>query len=123
MPNRWEVPGGGCDDTDKSILHAVARELWEETALKAKFIGGTVGEPNFFNSRSGKKICKLTFMVEAEQDSEVKLDPQEHQRFVWATEDEVKRKRAGDVDLVFTTSEQENTILAGFAQLTGSESK
>lgn len=26
-PGRWEIPGGGCDDDDVSILHAVAREL------------------------------------------------------------------------------------------------
>lgn len=33
-PNKWEPPGGACDDDDQSILHAVTRELWEEADLK-----------------------------------------------------------------------------------------
>jgi 8-oxo-dGTP pyrophosphatase MutT (NUDIX family) len=121
MPNLWEVPGGGCDDIDESILHAVARELWEEARLKATFIGQPVGSPHFFNSRSGKKICKFTFMVETENVAEgrleVRIDPQEHQQFLWASEDEVRSKRAGLVELVFTTQQQEDTVLAGFAHL------
>jgi hypothetical protein len=48
MPSRWEVPGGGCDDIDESILHAVARELWEEAGLKATFIGQPIGSLHFF---------------------------------------------------------------------------
>ena len=36
MPNRWEGPGGACDDEDPTILHGAARELWEEVGLVAK---------------------------------------------------------------------------------------
>jgi 8-oxo-dGTP pyrophosphatase MutT (NUDIX family) len=39
MPGRQEIPGGGVDDDDESILHAVERELWEEAALTAFSMG------------------------------------------------------------------------------------
>ncbi|KAI8948254.1 NUDIX hydrolase domain-like protein [Xylaria longipes] len=35
-PLRWEVPGGAIDAEDESILHGLARELWEETGLRAR---------------------------------------------------------------------------------------
>lgn len=34
-PNKWEPPGGACDDDDESILHAATRELWEEAGLQS----------------------------------------------------------------------------------------
>jgi 8-oxo-dGTP pyrophosphatase MutT (NUDIX family) len=118
MPSLWEVPGGGCDDEDSSILHGVARELWEEAGLTASRIGPQVGEDHVFPSRSGKIVCKFNFLVEAEKSEDgnfdVKLDTKEHQAFVWATEDEVEAKKAGDVKLDFTTIAQENVILEAF---------
>lgn len=33
MPNRWEIPGGGCDVEDSSILHSLAREVKEESGM------------------------------------------------------------------------------------------
>ena len=66
MPNRWEVLGGGCGDEDESILHGVARELWEEAGFKATCINALVGDPHFFIGRSGKRICKFHFMAQAE---------------------------------------------------------
>ena len=118
MPNKWEVPGGGCDDEDESILHGLARELWEEAGLKATHIEASLGEPHFFTSRSGKRICKFVFVVQVEKGADghldVKLDPEEHQRFVWASLDEVKAKKVGDVELEFTTQDLENTLLHSF---------
>lgn len=42
MPLRWETPGGGCDDDDTSILHSCARELFEESGLRATTVGPLV---------------------------------------------------------------------------------
>lgn len=118
MPGRWEVPGGGCDDDDESILHGVARELWEETGLSAAKIGPLVGKPHCFASRSGKQVCKFNFSVEAEQTTEgrleVKLNPVEHQKFVWASEEEVRAREVGDVELEFTTRDLEDAVLEAF---------
>ncbi|KAF2773833.1 hypothetical protein EJ03DRAFT_370695 [Teratosphaeria nubilosa] len=111
MPNLWEVPGGACDDSDPTILHGAARELLEETGLRAKHFGALVGEPHVFTSGSGKRICKFCFLVEVEVEDEgvgeVRLDEREHQAFVWASEGEVRAGRAGGVSLEFTSRAME----------------
>lgn len=113
MPNLWETPGGACDDDDETLLYGVARELWEEAGLKATSIGPQVGEGYVFHTRSGKTVSKFTFIAEVESE-EVKLDPEEHQKHVWATEEEVKRHRVGDVVIDFTHSNQEDVVLQAF---------
>ncbi|KAL8917297.1 MAG: hypothetical protein Q9208_008018 [Pyrenodesmia sp. 3 TL-2023] len=132
MPNRWETPGGACDN-DQTILHAVARELYEETMLVATSVGPMVGEGYTFKTRSGKMVRKLNFIVEIERrggngdgDSgsdhnfEVRLRPEEHQDFVWATEEEVRARKVGDVEIGFTMPEQETVVLDAFAVLKAS---
>lgn len=118
MPLRWETPGGACDDEDESILHGVARELVEETGLAAVRIGPVVGRGYSFLTRGGRLVRKLNFVVECDNESGmegwVRLDPREHQGFVWATEEEVVAKRVGDLELRFTTGEQEDVVLEGF---------
>ncbi|EHK21832.1 uncharacterized protein TRIVIDRAFT_151706 [Trichoderma virens Gv29-8] len=120
MPNKWGVPGCGCDDDDESILHAAARELWEETGLKAIHLGAPVGEPHFFSSESRKRICKFVFPMQVETNNEghmtVTLDPREHQCFAWASEEEVKAKRIEDIELDFTTKDLVCTVLEAFSQ-------
>ncbi|ERF72762.1 hypothetical protein EPUS_04815 [Endocarpon pusillum Z07020] len=121
MHNQWEFPGGGCDDEDESILHAVARELWEESGLQANHISGPVGDPHFFTSRSGAKIWKFSFAVQAKTPPEgrlmARLDPTKHQRFVWASLAEVMAKKVANIELDFTTLELVATILQAFDHL------
>lgn len=118
MPNLWEVPGGAVDPEDLTILHSVARELWEEAGLIATTIGPQVGDAQVFITRSGKTVCKFHFLVEAEMSPngtlDVRLDPREHQNYVWATEEQVKARRADDMLLRFTTSQQEVAVLEAF---------
>lgn len=56
--------------------------------------------------------------MEAEQITEgrleVKLNPVEHQRFVWASEEEVRAREVGDVELEFTTRDLGDTVLEAF---------
>jgi 8-oxo-dGTP pyrophosphatase MutT (NUDIX family) len=117
MPGRWEVPGGGCDEGDETILHAAARELWEEAGIRTKRVGPLVGK-QFFTIRSGRKVVKFNLVVEKEADNDgetsVSLNPEEHQRYVWATLDEVKARKAGDVELVFASSDLEAAVVASF---------
>lgn len=118
MPNKWEVPGGGCDEEDQSILHSVAREVWEETGLLVSHIGPRVGGDHVFSTRSGKLVCKFHFLVEVEKNKvgelDVKVDANEHQAFVWATEEEVRAGKVDNLALNFTTPDQLNAVLEGF---------
>ena len=126
MPNRWEVPGGAVDDDDESILHGVARELWEESGLKIKRVErlvGLGGEDGYvFETRRGLKVRRFSFVVDVELNGdgkgEVTLDPDEHQRFSWASEEECRRKKVesgGEVVAIeFTTEAQEKIIMEGF---------
>ncbi|KAI0799194.1 NUDIX hydrolase domain-like protein [Xylaria sp. FL0064] len=112
-PLRWEVPGGTIDAEDETLLHGLARELWEETGLRARCVTGLVGKGYTFLTRRPLCVCKYSFVVEVEA-FDVKLDPNEHAAFLWVTEDEVKAKRCGDIDLTYTTKNQEEAILAAF---------
>ncbi|KAK3944356.1 NUDIX hydrolase domain-like protein [Diplogelasinospora grovesii] len=136
MPLRWEIPGGGCDYEDETLLHGVARELWEESGLLLRSVVRQVGSGHIFFTRRNLRVCKFTFEAEvetAEGDSTsvpseervptVTIDPNEHQRFLWASEDEcrahkavvtVEGNREEVVELRFTTHDQEAVILEGF---------
>ncbi|KAF3051242.1 hypothetical protein E8E11_009228 [Didymella keratinophila] len=108
-PGKWEPPGGAVDDEDSTILHAAARELWEEAGLQASHISGPVGDPHFFLRSNGDQICRFSFAVHVLSHDgaalRTKLDPNEHQSYVWATEEEVRAGQAGAVGLEFVKEE------------------
>jgi 8-oxo-dGTP pyrophosphatase MutT (NUDIX family) len=114
MPLRWEVPGGACDWEDASVLHGLARELWEEAGLVATNVRRTIDPPMVFFTRSQRRIIKFSFLVDVEGGTEVKLDPNEHVAFRWITEQEFRERRCGETTLTFTTREQEGTIQTAF---------
>ncbi|KAI2636276.1 NUDIX hydrolase domain-like protein [Hypomontagnella submonticulosa] len=113
MPLKWEIPGGACDYEDESLLHAVARELWEESGLRAKSIVTIVGEGVPFALRNGRRMCKYSFLTEVEG-YDVKLDPNEHQAFLWVTEKEARAGKCGDVKFKYTFKEQEASVYEAF---------
>jgi 8-oxo-dGTP pyrophosphatase MutT (NUDIX family) len=114
-PDKWEPPGGACDDEDSTILSAAQRELWEEAGLKATKIKGLVGEPHFFPLDDGKLVCRFHFAVDILTDSynlpNVKLNPLEHQRHLWVSASEIKAKKADKFDLEFTNDHIKNVLL------------
>lgn len=118
MPNLWESPGGGCDEEDPSILFSAARELWEEAGLIATHIRRHVGNGYHFVTRRGKTVCKFNFEIEVKTPESgkpsVKLAPIEHQNFIWATEEEVKEGKIGQLELKFTHATQKAVILEAF---------
>ncbi|KAM3499753.1 hypothetical protein MY10362_007015 [Beauveria mimosiformis] len=118
-PDLWEPAGGACEDDDASILGAAARELREEAGLEASFIFGQVEKPHFYLvDDDTKKVCQFNFLVLLKEDGEsaVKLDPDEHQRFVWATKAEVEAKivESEGIHLVFTREEVRLSVLQAF---------
>lgn len=116
-PNKWEIPGGGVDLEDPTILHGIAREVLEETGLTVTYIKRLVGsaEGFAFVSSRGLKIIKFTFEVEVERVDEVKLDEKEHQRFLWASEEEVRGGKMEDGYVMeFTGTKHQESLLEGF---------
>lgn len=113
MPLRWEVPGGACDLEDETILHSVARELHEESGLLATRIMETVGGESVFFTRRNLRMCKYSFLVETEG-FDVKLDPNEHVKFLWVDEKEAREKKCGDVVLKYTAQGQEESVYEAF---------
>lgn len=104
-----DSPGGAADNEDPTIFHAAARELHEESGLIAKrfthvVTQGADQEPGevFRNRTKTKVFIRFTFHVEVEDCADVKLDPNEHQDFVWASEEEIRRQQIGDRQLSIT---------------------
>ncbi|KAL8932443.1 MAG: hypothetical protein Q9211_006309 [Gyalolechia sp. 1 TL-2023] len=111
FPNLWEIPGGSVDQEDPTILHSLAREVFEETGLRLTRVVRQAGQGIEWTENKNGKECKwlkLTFEIEvAEIGSStipvdegnvekylesipVELDPEEHQEYAWATEKEIR---------------------------------
>ncbi|KAH7176246.1 hypothetical protein EDB81DRAFT_850199 [Dactylonectria macrodidyma] len=119
--HRWELPGGGAESHEPNLLAAAARELYEEPACAQAPSPPTWGPTRGLTpTRTRGKWRKVSFIVEVEGGGgeeklpEVVLDPEEHQAFVWATEDEVRVGRAGGVEFRWISEEQRADVLRAF---------
>ncbi|KAH8600228.1 NUDIX hydrolase domain-like protein [Bisporella sp. PMI_857] len=116
----WEIPGGSCDPEDESILSAACRELWEEAGLTATAVLDVVEEgDDLTDTLNGSIWRKMTFLVEVENAAsetlDVKLDPNEHEDFLWATEEESRNGSVGDKIISWISEGQKETVLRAFA--------
>ena len=67
FPDRWEVPGGSSEHSDPTILHSIAREVFEETGLRLTRVVQQVGNGvKFTTGRNDKsqQWLKLSFEIE-----------------------------------------------------------
>ncbi|OSS47523.1 hypothetical protein B5807_07516 [Epicoccum nigrum] len=117
--NAWEIPGGAMDDTDKTILHAAARELKEETGLTAVRAVRKVTQITFTTAggnRPQRTWLKLIFQFEVDNPDAVVLDPLEHQRFLWVSEEEVVNDlvKEGSTSLEYISQENKAVKLEAF---------
>ncbi|KAK8130464.1 NUDIX hydrolase domain-containing protein [Apiospora kogelbergensis] len=128
----WEIPGGSCDPHDVSILDAAARELTEEAGLRVRRFVAVVDRQRHEWIDRGELWRKLTFIVEADDadtfaDGEdgygeeqergrsplprVRLDPEEHEDFVWATREDLMVGGVGERMFTWIQDEQRQVIL------------
>ncbi|KAJ5873713.1 uncharacterized protein N7529_002143 [Penicillium soppii] len=108
-PGCWEGPGGACEpENDKTVLDSLVRETFEESGLHVSRVVDLVAVDCWeHRRRNGDKIrlAKYSFLVEVCEGSKefegkqepvptseipIRLEPTEHQAFVWATEDDVQ---------------------------------
>ncbi|KAK2626245.1 hypothetical protein QTJ16_004507 [Diplocarpon rosae] len=121
-PDLWEIPGGGVDPADATILHGVAREVLEESGLTVTHFKRSVpaageGAPlgRAFVTSRGVRVVRFEFEVEVRGGEEVKLDESEHQRFAWVREEECRAKMLKEGSrFEFTGRAQQESILEGF---------
>jgi 8-oxo-dGTP pyrophosphatase MutT (NUDIX family) len=115
FPLKWECPGGGVDQTDATILHAVCREVHEETGLRVTGISDVVDILEFEGGQNDKGTLwrKITFLMEldAKEFLEVQLDPEEHVDAVLAAEEDVLAGKAQGRVLEFAYDEHKQTVL------------
>lgn len=106
FPGFWEGPGGLVEPTDASIVAGVAREVLEESGLHVRRVVDLVAVDEWVQMKPDRvhRVAKFTFLVEVEEaqaqsetrtglarwEEGVLLAPEEHQAFVWATEEEVR---------------------------------
>jgi 8-oxo-dGTP pyrophosphatase MutT (NUDIX family) len=101
----WDYPGGTCDVEDATLLHGVAREVFEETGYRvSRFVGFVTRNDWVVMKRASglRRVAKFSFIVEVDGqvdgqvdgpggwEERVKLAETEHQAYVWATEEEVR---------------------------------
>lgn len=112
---------------DRTILAAVAREVFEETGLKVTRIEALIDDTCEFGNKKGTvRARKFTFLVdfertnELEEELKVMLNPAEHQDVMWASEEEVLRgvevgREAGEGrKIAFAFDDQRGRLLEGF---------
>lgn len=66
-PLHWELPGGGCEGSDASILEALKREVREDTGLLVEKVVGQILPAETFNTgwyRRMKVWLKVSFVIE-----------------------------------------------------------
>lgn len=79
--------GGGLEEEDPTVLHALARELQEETGLTLRHVVELVEQ----RALHGKNAVwmKYEFIVEVEEgEDQVKTNPREHDQWGWFTREE-----------------------------------
>lgn len=125
FPGKWEIPGGACDLEDQTILHGLAREVWEESGLQLTNIrrqiglGGTSNPVQSLNGAvfvtpGGIRVIKYTFIADVGNAKRITLSPDEHQGYLWVTEGDFKNMKCHDTELEFTTEQQVATIAEAF---------
>lgn len=79
LPSYWELPGGGREPTDDTLLDVLARELFEETGRPLVGIRKYLGYFDYSTSKH-LKVRQWNFLVEVSP-GPIMLSPSEHDRF------------------------------------------
>ncbi|KAK3350262.1 NUDIX hydrolase domain-like protein [Lasiosphaeria hispida] len=115
FPLQWETPGGGVEADDATVLHALQRELAEETGLGLRRVAALLDDAYEWDEGRARKV---SFLVEGDG-AEVVLNPEEHTDFVWATEGEVRGGRCEGRVLDFAYPGARELVLEAFGVFEG----
>jgi 8-oxo-dGTP pyrophosphatase MutT (NUDIX family) len=87
MPGFWDIPGGTIEFGEK-IVDALKREVLEETGLKIK--PGKIQSVYGYLSGESRHQFQLVYAC-VYRSGEVKLNPEEHDKYLWATIPEISK--------------------------------
>ncbi len=90
FPDNWELPGGHVEMSDRDVRHTVDRETQEETGLIVEEVLGEFEELYWESKKSGKQNVQLNYAVTVKEGMPIKLNPDEHSDWLWATEDQIE---------------------------------
>ena len=93
LPEIWDIPGGTIEQ-DESVMNGLSREVAEEVNLKIENI-----KPLYFleNDDKVKNVHFIKIIFKADLvDSDIRLNPEEHDNFVWADRSSVQELRLVD---------------------------
>ncbi|KAG6916112.1 hypothetical protein DXG01_008387 [Tephrocybe rancida] len=114
FPSMYEIPGGGAEPQDRTLLDTVVRETKEETGLLVSKIVNTF--PGFeYTTRHGDAV-QFNFIVEVEggPTPRILLNPAEHQAFAWVDpSDDLARFQLTDEMLKVVADALQNFVPAG----------
>lgn len=107
FPSRWEIPGGGIDPLDETLLHSVVRKVKKETGLTVTHVSRVAGATGreWDDVGDGARWRKYTFEVEVlgADDVEVRIDAVQHAQWMWVA--------SGDLEALEMTTEGERKVV------------
>lgn len=112
-PGLWDGGPGGGVDLDKTLFDAIDREIQEETGLQVSRIIQPLSVKRW-KRRKQSGMCMsewvgFPYIVGITRKKKVQLNPKEHQRFAWVTEDEVRSENYEMLE------DQRDTLLEAFS--------
>lgn len=87
MPLKWDIPGGEVE-FGETTEQALVREIDEETRLKV-IVGKVQHIFSSINEGTGKQHFQVIYLCKY-MSGEVKLNPEEHDKFEWVSKEEIK---------------------------------
>ena len=100
FPNMFAIPGGHVEDVELNILHALKREVREETTMLVERVVVQIDPLSWVTEGPGRaeangsitrfKNLQLSFVCDVKDDA-FQIDPEEHSEGMWASKEETKK--------------------------------
>jgi 8-oxo-dGTP pyrophosphatase MutT (NUDIX family) len=94
FPGTWDIPSGGLDPRDPSIIHGAARETLEEAGLPEFKISDLAIFLPFKHFEKDEMFASWTFLALFDEKPEIKVNEKEHSIYMWCNFEEFPKLRS-----------------------------